>query len=442
MSARGWIVWVVGVIAYTAAVLQRTSLGVAGIDAAHRFHAPAGIVASFVVLQLLVYAGLQVPVGIALDRFGTRRMVTIGAAMMAVGQLLMATADDVPTGMAARVLVGAGDAMTFGSVIRLVPSWFPPGQVPLFTQLTGLLGQAGQVLAAIPLSALLHGPGWTVAFGTAAAVAAASCLLSATLLRDAPPGAATAAPTERPPVLRQVSAVLRHPGTRLGLWTHWVTGFAPMVFAMMWGVPYLVQGEGLSPQTASGLLTLFVVLGLGIGPVLGLLTQRHPLRRSNLALTVAACNILPWVTVLLWPGRAPMWLLVVLVVGLATGGPGSSIGFDFARTFNPSHRLGAATGVVIMGAFTGALLAILGIGLVLDATSSGGRYTLHGFRLAMAVQLPVFAIGLVGLYRSRWLARRRWREEEGVEIPTWSEALSREFGPWLERGLRRGSRAR
>lgn len=79
MSTRGWIVWVVGVIAYTAAVLQRTSLGVAGIDAANRFRAPAGIVASFVVLQLLVYAGLQVPVGIALDRFGTRRMVTIGA---------------------------------------------------------------------------------------------------------------------------------------------------------------------------------------------------------------------------------------------------------------------------------------------------------------------------------------------------------------------------
>ena len=143
MSTRGWIVWVVGVIAYTAAVLQRTSLGVAGIDAADRFHAPAGIVASFVVLQLLVYAGLQVPVGIALDRFGTRRMVTIGAALMAVGQILMATADDVPTGMAARVLVGAGDAMTFGSVIRLVPAWFPPGQVPLFTHLTCLLGGAG-----------------------------------------------------------------------------------------------------------------------------------------------------------------------------------------------------------------------------------------------------------------------------------------------------------
>jgi hypothetical protein len=63
-ARRGYLVWSVGVAAYIVAVLQRTSLGVAGIDAADRYHAGASALATFAVLQLLVYAGLQVPAGL------------------------------------------------------------------------------------------------------------------------------------------------------------------------------------------------------------------------------------------------------------------------------------------------------------------------------------------------------------------------------------------
>ena len=71
------------------------------------------------------------------------------------------------------MLVGAGDALTFISVLSVVTAWFPPRRVPLMTQLTGLLGQLGQVLSAVPFAALLHGPGWTTAFVSAAALGVA-----------------------------------------------------------------------------------------------------------------------------------------------------------------------------------------------------------------------------------------------------------------------------
>src|SRR3954470_22467798 len=120
-GARAWAVWAVGLSAYVVAVLHRTSLGVAGLDAQIRFHIGAGALASFAVLQLLVYAALQVPVGLLLDRFGSLRLVVSGGLIMALGQVLMATADGVGGAVSARVLVGAGDAMTFISVLRLVP---------------------------------------------------------------------------------------------------------------------------------------------------------------------------------------------------------------------------------------------------------------------------------------------------------------------------------
>src|SRR5918998_5254060 len=186
--ARAYVVWLVALVAYAVAVFHRASLGVAGVEAQERFSAGASAVSLFLVLQLAVYAALQVPVGVALDRFGSRRLILAGALMMATGQLVLALATDVPTAIAARVLVGAGDAMTFISVLRVIGLWFPGGTVPLMTQLTGILGQVGSVVAAYPLVALLHGTSWQTTFLGAAATGVVVALLVLVALRDAPAG--------------------------------------------------------------------------------------------------------------------------------------------------------------------------------------------------------------------------------------------------------------
>ncbi|MDO5629328.1 MAG: MFS transporter [Mobilicoccus sp.] len=406
MSSRVWIVWIVGVLAYASAVFQRTTFGVAGVDAAARFDASAGLLSTFVVVQLVVYAGLQVPVGVLLDRFGSRILITCGAAIMIMGQIVMASADSLPEGIIARILVGAGDAMTFGSVIRLLPSWFEPRRVPIVTQMTGLLGQSGQIASALPFAFVLHTYGWSPAFTVAAVVAAVAGLAGLVVIRDAPPGSApTLGPAETVSFRDLVAETWSTPGTRLGVWTHFVCCFTPITFVMMWGVPFMVTGEGLTAGQASALLTLHVIASLPCAPLIGSLTQRYPYRRSNLVFAVVAIATLPWLLVLLWPGPAPIWALAILAIGLAVGGPGSGIGFDFARTFNPAHRLGTANGLVIMGGFGGALLAILLIGLIVDVAQGLGASPHLAFRLAMAVQIPMVLIGLLGMLSSRRLVR-------------------------------------
>jgi MFS family permease len=398
-----WLLWSVGVLAYAVAVLHRTSFGVVGLDAVHRFDASAGILASFTVLQLLVYAGLQIPVGLLLDRVGPRRMVAGGALLMAGGQALMAVSTDIGTAVAARVMVGAGDAMTFISVLGIVVTWFPGRYIPVVTQLTGQLGQLGQLLSAIPLVALLHGPGWGTAFGSAAALGVLMAVLAIAFLRDGPGRADV-------PTLRETGtnlvAAWRHPGTRLGLWSHFVTQFSSNTFALMWGYPYLVSGQGLKPAAASTLLTLFVLVNVVSGPFIGRLVARYPLRRSWLVLGIVAMNMAAWAVVLAWPPPAPAWLLVLLILCVAPGGPGSMIGFDYARTFNPPGRQGTATGIVNVGGFIASLVTILLIGLVLDALSPDGEFTPEAFRAAWTVQIGIWAIGIAGVLRSRRLARR------------------------------------
>jgi MFS family permease len=414
-TSRIWVVWSVALAAYMVGVMHRTSFGVAGLDAAQRFQAGPAALSGFVVLQLLVYAALQVPVGLLLDRFGGRTLVVVGALTMAAGQLVLALATTLPLAVAARVLIGTGDALTFISVLSVVTAWFPPRRVPVMTQLTGLVGQLGQVLSAVPLAALLHGPGWTPAFLCAAGLGVFVGLAVLVLVRDRPPGAPPPPPAAPPrEVLRGLRTSWFEPGTRLGLWTHTGTQFCGTVFGLLWGVPYLVAGQGMTTGQASALLTLLVFVGIIAGPMFGEFAARHPMRRSYLVLSVIGAHALVWSAVLLVAPPAPRWLLVLLVIVIGTGGPGSMIGFDYARTFNPRSRQGAAVGIVNVGGFVASLLVAWALGVVLGRA---GGYTPEAFRVAWTVQYVVWAFAVVAVLSTRRLARRKLADEGVVVLP-------------------------
>jgi MFS family permease len=436
-TARGWLVWGAAVTAYAAAVFQRGSLGVAAIRAQHQLHASAAEISLFVVLQLAVYAGMQVPVGAALDRFGSRRMLATGAVVMAAGQVCLALAHSVGLAILARVLVGGGDAMSFISVLRLIGAWFPPRQVPLLTQLTALVGQLGQIAAAYPLVALLGGAGWRDTFFICAAVACGAAALVVTTVHNHPEDQESAVVAlSRAQLATHVAEAWRERGTKLGLWAHFTTGFSGNTFALLWGYPFLVTGEGLSKGAAGALLTLLVVANMAVGPVLGRLTGGYPYRRSNIIIAIVCATIAVWTAVLAWPGRTPLWLLIVLIIVLASNGPGSMVGIDFARTFNPLARAGSASGIVNMGAFVASLAVIAGIGAVLSGYGVGPSSASIGeFKAAFCVQYGAWALGLVWFFRHRGSLRadlaadglaldplhraaiRRWRARKTIDRP-------------------------
>jgi MFS family permease len=384
--------------------MQRTTFGVAGLDAADRFGISPAALSAFVFLQVAVYIAAQLPGGLLVDRWGARTVLVLGGTLLAGGQLLLAVAPALPFVVLARVVVGAGDAVMFVSVLALIPHWFAPRRVPVLTQLTGIFGQIGQILSAVPFLALLHSTGWSVAFGAAAAASLLAAAMTFAVVRNGPHGAWSPAPSvPAREVARQVREVWLRPGTRLGFFGHMGTQFSMMVFTLLWGVPWLVSAQGLTAAEAGGMLTLFVVCTIAIGPLFGIFTMRHPLRRSWVVLAVIAAEVAVWTAVLAQPGPAPRWLLVLLIVALGAAGPGSVVGIDIARTHNPSANLGVAQSMVNMGGFLASLVVLVAMGGVLTAM---GGFTPEAFRVAWLVQYAVWGLAVVGILVARRQARR------------------------------------
>lgn len=404
---RPWLIWSVGVAAYMLAIANRTSLGAVGVDAAERFQADASTLSLFAVVQLAVYGGMQIPIGVFLDRYGARPIITIGMILMAIGQLTMALSPSIGIAILARVLLGAGDAMVFPAVLRLIATWFPAQRGPVMVQLTGVIGQAGQLIALVPLAALLHATSWTITFGSIAGLGVLFAILVFGVIRNHPPdvGSDVTVNTETG-VMRVVTSAIdtgvgiraawAHPGTRLAFWSHFTTPFAGTAFVLLWGMPFLTVGQGLSTAQSATLISVYVAFGMFLGPLLGSVSRRIPNYRSfALVLPTIAIQLIAWVIVIIYPGRSPLWLLYILAIALACGGPASMIAFDHARTHNPVHRLSTATGLTNAGGFIAALIAVFLIGLMLDLQGAGtpDTYSLDAFRLAFLTQVPLWLVG-------------------------------------------------
>lgn len=389
---------------YVLAVAARTSLGVSGVEAMSRFGIDATGLALFSALQIGVYGASQIPVGVALDRFGPRRLLAIGAVMVALAQTAMAFAPGLRWAMAARVLLGVGDATAFVSVIRLVNAWFPPGSVPLFSQLTSILGMLGQIISSWPFLGLLHAAGWEPAFLSMSGAGLAVALLALAAVVDSP-GA-------RPRGRRSAgeagsfAEVLVSPWTWLGFFSHLSGGVPAMTFALLWGVPFMTLGLGASAGAAANVLVVYTAVNMLLGPLVGRLTGLRPRVRIPFVLVCLLLAAGTWTWILLQRDPAPLGAMLVLAVVLSGSNVASTVAFDFVRQGTPAPRLGTATAAANTGGFSGALLAVGGIGIALDALSGGGAYDWGAFRLAMRLQLPILLLGGIGVVASALAARR------------------------------------
>jgi MFS family permease len=379
--------WALAAAFYVVAIFHRMSLGVASIDAGHRFGVSTSTIALLSIVQLGLYLTMQIPAGLMADRLGPRRTLALGLAILGTGELLFAFSPTLQMAIAGRALVGIGDACMFLNVLRVAAHWLPPHRYALATALTAVCGSLGQLLTTAPLSLALGDLGWTPTFAASGILTAVLAILAVNRLQDRPAGAP---PAHHAPIVPTLKRAWRAPSIRHGLWVHFALNCPFVTLTGLWAYPFLVQGQGVPRATAAAILTAAVVAFGVAAPALGTLAGRNPAYRGRIASAVALATAAALGLVLGWPGHPPLGLVVGMLVLSGVSGAASMLAFDLARDGVPNAG-GSASGMVNVGGFSAAIVAQAAIGLLISAHL--------GYRVALLPLLALVAIGALQTLR-------------------------------------------
>ncbi|WP_302082602.1 MFS transporter [Salinibaculum rarum] len=414
-TKRRWVGWAALASAFVIVNFHRVSTAVLADTLSRAFDTTGAELGLLHSAFFYIYAPMQLFAGILADRMGTRRVATVGSAVMGLGVVWFSFSGSYITGFLSRLLIGLGGGVIYIATLRYCANWYRADEFATVTGLTLSASAVGGLLAATPLAILVGAVGWRdglLGIGLAGFVITAGVLV---FVRDTPAAAGLSALEGTPEAAEQtLSEVLTGVRTIFRRRDTWIMGvmlfFATgMNFTVMglWGIPYIVQAYDVSVQTAS-LYTLVGNAGLVVGPpILGWLSDRLN-KRTSIILTAAGAYFLAYASIVVL-GTPPLWYVgvVFFVVMFLLGG--FTLSYTVIKERHTAERSGTATGTINGMGFLGAAVLPGVLGWVLDVfwtgeTVSGSRvYTLFGYRVAFGVAA---ASGLVALVCASWL---HWR---------------------------------
>lgn len=391
---------------------RRLAAALAGMTVASQFHrASVGVVAPELAAELgmgpealgaantAFFGALmlaQIPVGLALDRLGPRRLVLALTALAVPAALLQALAQDGTQFLLARFLLGLGCAASFMSVIVLAGRWHAGAGVTRAVAQVFAWSQLGILAAGAPLAVVAGGLGWRAAYGLSAGATLLLGLLWWRWAADDPPDAPPRAkPREslREALAGQL-AVWATPGLPRILALHGV-GYAVMATLLaLWAGPYLFEVHGLDP-TARGAVLLLMGLAAPAGQLLVPIAERT-LGRDRAVLALAGSVVLALLG-LAWPGL-PLGAAVALLAWICAGSAYPILLVTQGRALFPEHRVGRGVTTVNLAQVLGSTLLPLAVGAVLGSLGASEA----GWRAGFFLLAGVLAAGMAGY---RWLPR-------------------------------------
>jgi MFS family permease len=407
-----WLVWGLGAGLYLIAFFQRVAPAVLTRELSSDFELSAAGLGNLSAFYFYSYVVVQIPTGLLADRWGPRRLLTVGAGLTALGTLLFALAPTVAWANAGRLAIGAAVGVAFVSMLKLATHWMPARRFVFTSGVALFVGVMGATLAGVPLRWGVEAFGWRAVMAASALVTAALAVAIWMVVRDDPVerGFASYYPrveraTAPPSVLAQLREVLSYPNT-------WLLFFAPgafsgivLTFAGLWGVPFLVTQHGFTvaqaAATASAMLVAWSAASMVYGPISERLGRRKPLYAGGLVATMAL-----WALVILWR-HPPPFVLVLLLIALGISSAAFIVTFAFAKESVPARLAGSATGIANMGVMLGGMIMQPLVGLVLDhfwlgRMVEGARiYDFYAYRWGFALMLAWGAASLVLIWRAR-----------------------------------------
>jgi MFS family permease len=380
--------WATGALFFFYAWIMRVAPSVMIDELMRDFAVGAAAIGNLSAFYFYGYAGMQIPVGLLMDRFGPRRLMTVAAAGCAAGCVMFALAPALWALSLGRFMIGATAAFSLVGAMVVAGQWFPPARFALLSGLAMMMGMAGGVFGQAPLRLLVERLDWQKASLVLASGGVLLALAALATVRDKSRASGG---------LRQVMIGMVQVGRNRQTWLIAIAGLGtagPLLgFAGLWGVPFLALTQGLDRSAAAG-VTSMLFIGWGVGaPVVGWLSDR--IHRRKLPLVAGLMLSAIAMAGLAWAPGLPLWAVSALCFLCGFGGSGQILGFAAVRELNPPASAGAAIGVVnAMVTGAGAFYQPL-LGWLLDVAWTGE--TAGGVRVySAAAYSTAFSVLVIG----------------------------------------------
>jgi MFS family permease len=411
-GARAWLIWSLSAIAFSYAFFQRVAPSVMVSDLMETFSVGAAVLGQLSAFYFYPYVLLQIPIGVLLDRFGVRVLLSGAMALAAVGTVAFGLAQSLELAYAGRFLIGVGSAVGFIGSMALAAQWFPVHRFALLAGLAMLMGMAGGFAGQAPLATLVDIFGWRATMLGSGVVAGALAIALALVVRNSPGPIIETGPRQQQWAELRRGLVQAVRSREIWIIAITATSMAGplLAFGSLWGVPYLIVAYDL-PRPQAALLVSMMLVGWALGAPAGGWVSDY-VRRRKAPLVVSSAASLVLMTILIVVPQLPLWALVAVIFGSGVAGGHMVIGYALAREVSPPGLHGSVMGLVnTMTVASGAVLQPL-IGSLLDAvwdgTMAGGVrvYQASDYRLALA-SLVVWAA--MGFATSLFLRETRCR---------------------------------
>ncbi len=405
--------WGLGALFYLMGFFQRVAPAVMTAELMRDFGIGAAALGNLSAFYFYSYVAMQIPTGILADRWGPRRLLTLGALVAGIGTVLFALAPGIITAGLGRLLIGGSVAVAFVGVLKLSNSWFAPRYFAMASGMTLFFGIIGAVFAGTPLRLLVDLFGWRNVLLLSALATFAMAAAIWFLVRDTPhqKGYRDPAPVASPAahadigIVAGIAHVFRYANT-------WLLFVIPggivgcvLTFSGLWGIPYLTTHYRLPTAQAAALSSALLVAWAAAGPIFGWLSD-HLGHRKPLYIAGCGVSLAGWAVTLFCTGLPiPVLVAVLLVTGFASGC--MIVSFAFAKESVPAHLAGTVSGVINMGVMAGPMLLQPVVGWILDRhwegqTLDGIRiYGLQAYRAGFLLMIAWLALSFILIFFTR-----------------------------------------
>lgn len=396
--------WGLGAIFYLIGFYQRVAPAVITRELMSEFSLGAAALGNLAAFYYYSYVLMQIPAGVLADSWGPRRVLTVGAAVAAIGTLLFALAPAYAGAGLGRMLIGGSVGVAFVAMLKLASHWFAPARFAMLSGLALACGMVGAVSAGVPLRLLVDAFGWR---SVLAASGVLTGLLSVAIwfaVRDDPAergyrSYAPALAARRASILAGVTRSFSNRNVWLVSLISGAVAGPTLTFGGLWGVPFLTTHYGLTTAQAATVTSLLLVCWALAAPVVGALSDRlhsrKPLYAAGALLATAG-----WCAALLLPGL-PLAVLVALLGLTGCASACAMLGFAIAKESVSSGLAGTVGGIVNMGNMLGGMIMPPMVGWMLDLRWGGAFvdgvrvYGFDAYRAGFGLMLVWLSASLV-----------------------------------------------